>query len=79
MFSNNVVLCNKAKHSNCEGNLLEKAPCSLYISNDGNEYMCKTCDHLLKRNALPTQSVGNGVKLDEVPPKLKKIMSWRCG
>ena len=73
MYRNNVVLYNKKKYSNSEDNLLEKALCSPYISNDGNEYICKTCDHLLKRNTLPTQSVGNGLKLDEVPPELNKL------
>uniref|UniRef100_A0A1X7T4Z0 DUF6570 domain-containing protein n=1 Tax=Amphimedon queenslandica TaxID=400682 RepID=A0A1X7T4Z0_AMPQE len=41
--------------------------------NDGNEYICKTCDSSLKHNKMPAQSVGNGLKLDDVPPELDKL------
>ena len=71
MYRNNVVLCNKAK--NIPTVKIVYSICSPYISNVGNKYICKTCNHALKRNTMPIQSVGDGLKLDEVSPELNKL------
>ena len=44
-----------------------------YISNDGNEWICKTCDRSLKRGSMPFQAKVNGLQLYQVPPELSGL------
>ena len=75
LYRSSVVPYNRRKYSNCSEDLLDRAFCSPYLSNDGNEWVCTTCDNALKRSELPVQSVGNGLKLDEIPPELSNLNS----
>ena len=44
-----------------------------YISNDGDEWVCKTCDRALKRRVMPLQAKANGLQLCNVPPELSDL------
>ena len=61
-------VCNK-----CKEELLDSVLGANYVSNDGNVWVCKTCDSTLKRGLMPAQSVGNNLKLDDVPPELANL------
>ena len=73
MYRNSVVTCNRGKYSTDEELLLDSVLGSPYISNDGNVYVCKTCDSSLKCGVLPAQSLANNLKLPEIPPELSKL------
>ena len=44
-----------------------------YISTDGKEWICKTCDRALMRGSMPLQAKPNGLQLREVPPELSGL------
>ena len=44
-----------------------------YVSYDGNEWVCKTCDRALKRGVMPLQAKANGLQLCNVPPELSDL------
>ena len=73
LYHNSVVTCNRDKYNKCKEELLENVLGSNYISNDGNVWVCKTCDGALKRGLMPAQSIANNLKLDDVPPELAKL------
>ena len=58
MYRKSVVPCNLTKYSKCSNDLLKNVFSSnyRYISNDGNEWVCKTCDRALKRGVMPLQA-----------------------
>ena len=43
-----------------------------HISNDGKEWICKTCDRALARGSMPLQAKANGLQLPE-PPELSGL------
>ena len=73
LYRNSVVTCNRAKYTKCTEELLDSVLGSNYISNDGNVWVCKTCDCALKSGAMPAQSVAKNLKLDDVPPELANL------
>ena len=73
LYHNSVVTCNRAKYIKCTEELLDSVLGSNYISNDGNVWVCKTCDCALKCGAMPAQSVANNLTLDDVPPELANL------
>ena len=73
LYRNSVVTCNRDKYNKCKEELLENVLGSNYISNDGNVWVCKTCDGALKRGLMPAQSIANNFILDDVPPELAKL------
>ena len=44
-----------------------------YISPDGKEWVCRTCDRTLKRGNMPLQAKANGLQLCPVPPELSSL------
>ena len=75
MYSKSVVSCNPAKYSKCSNNLLECVFTAdlRYVSDTGNEWVCKTCDQALKRGVMPLQAKANGLQLSEIPPELSDL------
>ena len=63
MYQKSVVPCNKVKYTKAGTDVLQMvfSDSLCYISSDGKEYMCKTCDRTLKRGALPLQAKANGL------------------
>lgn len=50
MYRKSVVKCSRGKYSKVNKEELEKVFSDLsYVSSDGNEWICKTCDRSLRR------------------------------
>ena len=62
MYRKSVILCNRAKAS---ADVLQTvfSPNLSYISPDGKEWVCRTCDRALKRGNMPLQAKANGLQL----------------
>ena len=75
MYRKSVVPCNFAKYSKCSNDLLQNVFSAdhRHISNDGNEWVCKTCDRALKRRVMPLQAKANGLQLCNIPPELSDL------
>ena len=75
MYNKSVVPCNLAKYSKCTNNLLECVFSAdlRYVSDTGNEWVCKTCDRALKRGAMPLQAKANGLQLSQIPLELSDL------
>ena len=75
MHSKSVVPCNLAKYTKSSNNLLECVFSAdlRYVSDTGNQWVCKTCDRALKRGVMPLQAKGNGLKLPQIPPELSDL------
>jgi len=75
MYRKSVVPCNLAKYSKCSNDLLQNVFSAdhHYISNDGKEWMCKTCDRALKHRVMPLQAKANGLQLCNIPPELSAL------
>ena len=44
-----------------------------YVSPDGKQWVCKTCDRALTRGNMPLQAKANGLQLCHVPPELTDL------
>lgn len=44
-----------------------------YISNDGNKWICKTCDRSLTRGSMPVQAMANNLQLSDIPSELSGL------
>ena len=75
MYRKSVFPCNKVKYTKASTDVLRKVFSAdfAYISSDGKEWMCKTCDRALKRGSMPLQAKANGLHLCEVPPALSGL------
>ena len=63
MYRKSVVQCNKSKYTKASPDVLQKVFSAdlSYISNDGKEWMCKTCNRALIRGSMPLQAKANGL------------------
>ena len=52
------------KYSKASPELMQKIAKNLYVSADGREWICNTCDSSLGRGVLPVQAKANGMELD---------------
>ena len=72
-----VVSCNIVKYSKCSNDLLECVFSAdlryMYVSDTGNEWVCKTCERALKRGVMPLQAKANVLELSEIPPELSDL------
>jgi hypothetical protein len=77
MYKQNVIKCNKTKYIKLNSDdmhyIFHKD--LLYITFDGNIYVCKTCDASLLKGSLPVQAKANFLQLDPVPPELACLNS----
>ena len=75
MYRKNVIPCNKVKYTKASADVLQKVFSAdlSYISSDGKEWICKTCDRALMRGSMPLQAKANGLQLREVPPELSGL------
>ena len=69
MYRKSVIQCNKSKYTKTSPVVLQEvfSVNIRYISNDGKQWICKTCDRALVRNSMPLQSKANGLQLAEMP------------
>ena len=75
MYKQNVVAYSKNKYANACSNLMEQvfAAEQNYMSPDGKQWVCKTCDRALGRGTMPLQAKANGLQLCCVPPELTDL------
>ena len=75
MYRKSVILCNRANYTKANTEILQEvfSPKLGYISSDGKEWVCKTCNRTLKRGTLPLQAKANGLQLCPVPPELSGL------
>ena len=75
MYKKTVIQCNKAKYTKASPDLLKNVFSAnlSHISNDGKEWICKTCDRALAKGSMPLQAKANGLQLPEVPPELSGL------
>ena len=75
MYRKIVILCNRGNYTKANTEILQEvfSPKLGYISSDGKEWVCKTCDRTLKRGTLPLQAKANGLQLCPVPPELSGL------
>ena len=75
MYKQNVVVYNKSKYLKASSNLLERVFTAKhsYVSPDGKQWVCKTCDKALGRGNMPLQAKANGLQLCSVPPELADL------
>ena len=75
MYKQNVVPCSTSKYSKASKELLNQVFCAehSYMSNDGNLWLCSSCDLALSRGNMPVQAKANNLQLDEVPVELSTL------
>ena len=75
MYRKSVILCNRASYTKASSDVLLMvfSPNLSYISSDGKEWVCRTCDRTLKRGNMPVQAKANGLQLCQVPPDLSSL------
>ena len=75
MYSKSVVPCNLVKYSKCSDDMLKCVFSSdlRYVCDNGNEWVCKTCDRALKQGVMPLQAKANGLQLSQIPPELSDL------
>ena len=72
MYRKSVMPCNTAKYTKASADVIQKVFSSnlSYISFDGKQWVCKTCDRMLKCGNMPLQAKSNGLQL---PPELSGL------
>ena len=75
MYRQNVVSFNKFKYIKVTKELLEQMFPSQnsYVSSDGKQWVCKTCDGSLSKGNMPVQAKANGLQLCSIPPELSNL------
>ena len=70
MYKQSVVHCKRSKYTKTSSTVLDQVFSDIYISNDGNQWVCTTCDRALSRGNMPLQAKANGLQLCPVPDEL---------
>ena len=75
MYKQTVIPCTKTKYTKASNELLEQIFSAEhnYISLDGMQWVCKTCDAALKRGNMPLQAKANGLQLCPIPNQLSGL------
>ena len=73
MYRKSVIQCNKYTKTSPDV-LQEVFSVNIrYISNNGKQWICKTCDRSLMRGSMPLQDKANGLQLPEIHPELSGL------
>ena len=70
MYKLSVSAYNRANYSKCSPDIIESVQLLEYVSSDGNQWVCRTCDRVLRNGKLPAQAKANNLHLPPVPPEL---------
>ena len=75
MYRQTVVPYNKTKYTKASNELLEQVFSNehSYVSSDGKQWVCKTCDGALSRGNVPVQAKANGLQLCTIPTELSNL------
>ena len=75
MYKQTVLPYNGSKYTKASTDLLELVFSDehKYISSDGKQWVCRTCDGALKKGNMPLQAKANGLQLCPVPSQLSGL------
>ena len=75
MYKQTVVPYNFGKYTKASSELLEHvfSPEHNYISSNGKQWVCTTCDGALKKGNMPLQAKANGLQLCPIPSELSGL------
>ena len=75
MYKQTVVPYTKSKYTKASNELLEDVFSAeqSYVSSDGKQWVCKTCDGALKKDNMPLQAKANGLQLCPIPSQLSGL------
>ena len=75
MYKQTVIPCTGSKYTKASNELLMQVFSAEhnYISSDGKQWICKTCDAALKRGNMPLQAKANGLQLCPIPNQLSGL------
>ena len=75
MYRQTVLPYNKTKYTKASNELLEQVFSNehSYVSSNGKQWVCKTCDGALSRGNLPVQAKANGLQLCTIPTELSNL------
>ena len=70
LYKHAVIGFKLTRYTKASPELLDGLSEHAYITSDGKQWVCKTCDGALCRGYLPVQAKANGMKLDSEPTEL---------
>ena len=70
MYKHSVHGFNPDKYTKASPELLGELCEHIYVTSEGKQWVCKTCDGALSRGNLPMQAKANGMQLDSEPAEL---------
>ena len=70
LYKHAVIGFKPSKYTNISPQLLESLSDHAYITSEGQQWVCKTCDGALSRGNLPIQAKANGMQLAGEPAEL---------
>lgn len=75
LYRQTVVAYNKSNYSKANEHLLDQvfSPEFAYISPDGKQWVCNSCDRALNQGNTPLQAKANGLQLSPIPPELSGL------
>ena len=75
MYRQTVLPYNKTKYTKASNELLEQVFSNehSYVSSDGKQWVCKTCDGALSRGNMPAQAKANSLQLCTIPTELSNL------
>ena len=75
MYKQTVIPYARSKYTKASSELLEQVFSAEhnYLSSDGKQRVCKTCDGTLKKGKMPLQAKANGLQLCPVPSQLSGL------
>ena len=84
LYRHSVIGFKPIKYSKASLELLGELCEHIYVTSEGKQWVCKTCDGALSRGNLPVQAKANGMELDNGPAELsclnaleKRLISLR--
>ena len=75
MYRQTVVPFNRGKYTEASPDVITNVFCNefTYVSCDGKQWVCKTCDGALIRGNIPLQAKANGLQLPVIPNELSTL------
>ena len=78
LYRHAVIGFKPTKYTKASPELLRELSEHAYITSDGKQWVCKTCDGALCRGNLPVQAKANGMELGSEPAELSCLNASRA-
>ena len=80
MYRQSVVPYVRSKYTKASNELLEQVFSTEddYVSSDGEQWVCKTCDGALRKGNMPLQAKANGLQLCPIPSQLSSLLFFKA-